>query len=170
MKMRILGWLFGKRESENKEKEKQKNETQDKYEKMPDLKRIFSSLPNIVKPTNIKSEDLKMQHSPSIQDRADAKSAAEKETKMAVSKNKVDDVYARIETAKSKNLEIVWLLHTNEDIPFKSLSQLMKNYRNIQASDSIKRISVNYVSEGRLREISPLDEQDIEGLVKKLKC
>lgn len=163
--MRILPRLYGKKEREKKEKKKQ-----EKWGKMPDFRKIFVSLPNIIKATII-PEDIKTQNDPSVQDRADAKSAAEKETKAAASKNKVDDVYARIETAKSKNLEIIWLLQTNnEDVPFKSLSELVEHYRNEQDSDSHKGISVNYASEGKLHEICPLNEQDLDGLAKKLEC
>jgi hypothetical protein len=170
MKMRILHWLYGKKEREKKEKKKQEKEKRERYERMPDFKRIFCSLPNIINAAIFKPRDIETQNVPSVQDRADAKSAAEKKIKAAASKNKVDDVYARIQTTKSRNYEIVWLLQTNEDVPYKSVRELMESYRNVKDSDSIKGISVNYVSEGKLHEISPLNEQDLDGLAKKLEC
>ena len=168
--MRILHWLYGKKEREKKEKKKREQEKQKRYEKMPDFKRIFCSLPNIINAAIFKPRDIETQNVPSVQDRADAKSAAEKKIKAADSKNKVDDVYARIETAKSKNMESIWLLQTNEDVPFESLSELMENYRNMKDSDSYRGISVSYAHKGELREISPLNEQDLDGLAKKLEC
>jgi hypothetical protein len=170
MKMRILDWLYGKKEGESKKKKKQEErEKQKKYEKMPDFKKLFASLSNIIKATII-PEDIETQHVPSVHDRADAKSAAEKKIKAADSKNKVDDVYARIETVKSKNLEIIWLLQTNEDVPYKSLSELIEDYGNVKESDSYRGMSVNYVCKGKLHEISPLSEQDLDNLAKKLEC
>ncbi len=161
--MRLFQWLSGKKEREKREKKKR-----EKYEKMPDFKKIFCSLPNIIKAATVKPKDIETQHVPSVQDRAAAKNDAEKKTKTAASKDKTDDIYTRIETAKSKNLEIIWLLQTNEDVSFKSLRELIENYRNEQDSVSIKGISVHYVSEGKLHEISSLNEQDLDGLAKKL--
>ena len=37
-------------------------------------------------------------------------------------------------------------------------------------SDAYRGMSVSYAQKGELREISPLDEQDLEGLAKKLEC
>jgi hypothetical protein len=170
MKMRILDWLYGNKEREKQEKKKQKKEKQEKSEKMPDFRRIFCSLPNVVKSKFLKPGDIETQHFPSFQDRADAKSAAEKELKAAVSKNKADDVCARIQTVRSKNLEVVWLLQTNEDIPYKSLKELIEGYRNVKDKDSYRGMSVNYASGGKLHEISPLHEQDLDGLAKILEC
>lgn len=164
MTMQILHRLFGK-----KKRKKKGKETREKYKQMPDFKKIFASLPDIINATII-PENTSTQHAPSAQDRADAKSAEEKKTKAAASKIKIEEVYARIETAKSKNLEIIWLLHTNEDVSFKTLPELIENFRNAQDRDSIKGISVNYVSKGKIREIYPLNEQDLDGLAKKLEC
>jgi hypothetical protein len=176
MKMGILSWLYGtsgreKRERNGQEKEKRKQEKakREKYEKMPDFKKLFASLPRIIKATII-PEEIEKQHVPSAQDRDAAKSAAEKKTKAAACKNKVDDFYARIETAMSKNLEIIWLLQTNEDVPFKTLGELIENYGNVKDNDSYRGMSVNYASKGKLYEISPLNEQDLDGLAKKLEC
>lgn len=160
--MRILRWPSGKMKKRKKEKA-----TKKKDERMPDFRAIFASLPNIINATII-PENTSTQHAPSAQDRADAKSAEEKKTKAAASKIKIEEVYARLETAKSKNLDIIWLLHTNEDVSFKTLPELIENFRNAQDRDSIEGISVNYVSKGKIREIYPLNEQDLDGLAKKL--
>ena len=165
--MRILHWLYGKKKREKKEKKKQEKIKQAKLEKMPDFRKLFASLPSIIKATII-PEDVETQHVPSVQDRAVAKGVAEKEVKATASKNKVDEVYTRIETAKRKNLEIIWLLQTNEDVPYKSLTELIENYHNLKDSDSHGKMSVNYASKGKLHEISPLNEQDLDGLAKKL--
>ena len=165
--MRILHWLYGKKKREKKEKRKQEKIKQEKLEKMPDFRKLFASLPSIIKATII-PEDMETQHAPSVQDRAEAKGIAEKQVKDSASKNKVDEVYARIETAKSKNLEIIWLLQTNEDVPYKSVCELIENYRNVKDRDSCRGMSVNYASKGKLHEISPLNEQDLDGLAKKL--
>lgn len=168
MKMRILQWLYGKKETEKREKKKQEKEKQEKYKKMPDFKKIFCSMPHIVKAADIEPTDIETQHVPSIQDRATAKSASEKEAKTASSNEKIKDVYTRIQTTKSRNYEIVWLLQTNEDIPYKSVCELIENYRNVKDRDSYRGMSVNYAHEGKLHEISPLSEQDLEGLARKL--
>ncbi len=168
MKMRILHWPYGKKEREKKEKEKQEKEKQEKYNKMPDFKRIFCSLPHIVKAANIKPRDIETQPLPPVQDRAAAKSASEKEVRTATSNEKVKDVYTRIQTTKSRNYEIVWLLQTNEDVPYKSARELIENYRNVKNHDSYRGMSVNYAHKGELHEISPLGEQDLAGLIKKL--
>ena len=155
--MRILKWFFGKSE---KPKKKQS-------ETMPNFKKIFALLPKIINATII-PDDTKTQDVPSVQDRAAAKSVAEKEAKTATSNEKMKDVYIRIQTAESKSLEIIWLLQTNEDVPYKSVRELIESYKNVKDSDSYRGISVNYASEGKLREISPLNEQDLDGLAKKL--
>jgi hypothetical protein len=169
MKMRILHWLYGKKRGEKKEKERQEKEKQEKYEKMPNFRKVFVSLPNIIKAVLI-PEDIETQHDPSVQDRAAAKSVADKATKATADKNKIDEVYTRIETVKSKNLEIIWLLQTNKDVPYKSLRELIESYRNVKDDDSYRGMSVNWAQKGKLHEISPLNEHELDGLAKKLEC
>jgi len=164
----ISHWLYGKKEREKKEKKQQEKENRERYETMPDFKGIFSSLPNIINAAIHKPREIEPQNVPSVHDRVAAKSAADKKTKAAASKDKVDDVYVRIETAKSKNMEIIWLLQANEDFPYKSLTELIENYHKLKDVDSHGRMSVNYAYKGELREISPLNEQDLEGLANKL--
>jgi len=166
--MRVLQWLYGKKEREKKEKKEKEKEKREKFEKMPDFRKIFCSLPNIVEATISKPREIETRPTTSVEERAAAKSAAQKEAKAEASKIKVDDIYTRIVTAKNKNLEIVWLLQTDKDVPFESLSELIENYRNAKDSDLYRGMSVSYAHKGELREISPLNEQDLEGLAKKL--
>lgn len=171
--MRILSRLFGKnRKGRHKKEEdwKGKNEKwrYEQYDIMPNFRRDFLSLPDIIKATAIEPEDTKKQNVPSVQDRTAARNVAEKEAKAVTCKEKVKDVHTRIQTAKSRNMEIVWLLQTNKDIRYKSLSDLIRGYGSVRASNSYKGMSVNYASDGELHEISPLDERDLEGLAKKL--
>ena len=168
--MGILHRLYGKKEKEKKERGKQEKEKREKWGKMPDFKKIFCSLPNIVNAAKSKPRDIETQHVPSVQDCADAKSAAEKKAKTATSIEKVTDIYTRIQTTKSRNYEIVWLLQTSEDVPYKSVCELIENYRKVKDRDSYRGMSVNYAFEGKLHEISPLNEQDLDGLAKKLEC
>jgi hypothetical protein len=172
MKMRILGWLLGKNEKGRGKNEKGQGKTEktknDQYVIMPDFRRLFAALPNIIKTTAIEQKDTKMQDALSVQEHAAAKIVAQREAKTATSKEKVRDVYTRIQTAKSKNVEIIWLLQTNEDIPYKSLSDLIGGYQKVKASDSYRGMSVNYASNEKLHTISDLTEEDLEGLAKKL--
>jgi hypothetical protein len=58
----------------------------------------------------------------------------------------------------------------DEDVPFKSVRELIESYRNVKDSDSFRGMSVNYAHKGSLHEISPLNEQELEGLAQKLEC
>ena len=172
--MQILRRLYGtsgrekrERKRHRKEKRKQEKAKREKCEKMPDFRKLFASLPNIVK-TTIIPEKMETQKVPSVQDRGAAESAAKMEAKKEASKDKIDNVYARIKTARSRNLEIIWLLQIDEDVPFESLTELIEGYRNVKDADSYKGMSVNYVSKGKLHEISPLNEQNLDDLAKKL--
>jgi hypothetical protein len=98
MKMRVLDRLYGKRAREKKEKRKKERAKQKEHDKMPDFKKLFASLPNIIKAPAI-PEDMETQHVPSVQDRAVAKSTAEQEVRTEAARNKTDDVFARIKTA-----------------------------------------------------------------------
>jgi len=157
-KMRVLRWLFGANVEEKYER----------YERMPDFRKNFVSLPDIVKATKIQSVDTHMQNVVSVQERAEAKDNAERETRAAISKEKVLDVYSRIQTAKRRNKEIVWLLQVDTDIRHTSLNELIASHRNLKDAESYRGMSVNYSSEGKLHEISPLVGQDLEGLAKKM--
>jgi hypothetical protein len=147
--MGILSWLFEKNE---------------KCETMPDFRKVFLSLPNTIKATKIPP---KIENAPSVQDRTAARVVAENKAKKATSEEKVKEVYARIQTARSRNKEIVWLLQTDKDFRYKSLNDLIENYANLKDTDLYRGMSVNYVSDGELHEIYPLCVQDLEGLTKK---
>jgi hypothetical protein len=156
--MKFFKWLFGP-------DEKGKNE---RYEKMPDFRKVFLSLPNIVKAAIIPTDDSKAANAPSVQERDAAKRSAENEAIAATSKEKVTEVLTRIQTAIHRDKKIVWLLQTDKEIPYESLSDLLRSYRSIKNSDSYRGMSVNYDFDGELHEISPLTEQDLEGLARKL--
>jgi hypothetical protein len=151
--MGILGWLFGKKEV---------------YEKMPDFRRLFDLMENVIDAKKAEPKEKEIPNLTALQDLAAAKNVAEQETKAAASKEKINGVYERIQTAKGRNLEIIWLLQANKDFPCKSLTELIENYHNLKDSDSHGRMSVNYASHGKLYEISSLSEQDLAGLAKKL--
>ncbi|RJP16706.1 MAG: hypothetical protein C4520_17900 [Candidatus Abyssobacteria bacterium SURF_5] len=156
--MKFLKWLFGPNQEGKNEK----------YEKMPNFKKIFASLPDIVKATAIPPDDSKRENDATAQERDAARCVAEDEARAAVSKDKVQDVYIRIQTAMNRNKEIIWLLQTDREISHKSLNDLLQTYRKMKDSDSYKGMSVNYGSAGELHEISSLNERDLEGLAQKL--
>jgi len=135
---------------------------------MPDFKKVFLSLPDIVKATIIPPDDPKETTAPSSGERDAARLSAENEAKAATSREKVDIVLARILTAIRKEKEIVWLLQTDKEILHRSASDLLKSYRNMKDRDLCRGMSVNYNFNGKLYEISPLSEQDLEGLSRKL--
>lgn len=151
--MGILSRLFGKKEE---------------YEKMPDFKRIFDLMENVIDAKIAEPEDEEIPDIASLQERAVAKSVAEQETRAAASREKINEVYGRIQTAEGRNMEIIWLLRTNKDFPYKSLTELIENYHNLEDGDSRGRMSVNYASKGKLHEISPLNEQELAGLAKRM--
>jgi len=159
MKMRILSWFFG-----DKKKEKRS---------MPDFKKDFAAFPDQIeagiievkdRPESIKSEKGRTDRA------AKAKKGSDKEAKTASDsyKARVDDVSIRIQTLESKNYEIVWLLLADENIPYKSLNELIEGYKAVKGNKSYRGMSVNYICEWEWYEISPLNEQDLEGLAKKL--
>jgi len=167
--MRILSWFFGDKKKKKKKRDKKKEERP-----MPDFKKDFAAFPDEIqagiieeknRPETIKSKQ-------GLSDRtAKAKTTSDKEAKTASDsyKAKGDDVYTRIQTVKSKNYEIVWLLQkTDKNIQFESLNELLECYRALKGNISYRAMSVNYVSEGKLYEISPLNEHDLEGLAQKL--
>jgi hypothetical protein len=160
--MKFFRWLFGPEEKGKKEKYEKISD------KMPDFRKVFLSLPDIVKATILPPDDPKEANAPSSQERDAARLSAENEAKAATSKEKVDIVHARILTAIGKDKEIVWLLQTDKEIQHKSLDDLLKSYRNMKNSDSYRGMSVNYDFDGKLHQISPLTEQDLEGLARKL--
>ncbi|GAB4354600.1 MAG: hypothetical protein Kow0099_38760 [Candidatus Abyssubacteria bacterium] len=168
MKIRILKRLFGKNESaKNKERKRNEKAKKEQYEIMPNFREQFALLPNIIKAILI-PEDTKPESGASVQEHAAAKSIAEKEAKTATSNEKVKDIYTRIQTTKNRNYEIIWLLQANEGAQYKSIDELIENYREVKDCESYRGMSVNYASNGKLYEISPLGEQDLAGLAKKL--
>ncbi|RJP18702.1 MAG: hypothetical protein C4520_13995 [Candidatus Abyssobacteria bacterium SURF_5] len=146
---------------------RKKEETTPVTPAMPDFKMLFLSLPDIVKPTTVPTEDATAAAPSSKARVAAARCSAESEAKAATSREKVNMVHARIQTAIQKHKEIVWLLQADKEILHGSLNDLFKSLRNLENSNSCKGISVNYVSDGKLREISPLTEQDLAGLARK---
>ncbi len=165
MKMRILDWLLGKTEKGQGKTDKTKN---DQSEIMPDYITLFAALPNTIKATAVEQKETKTQDALSIQEHAAAKIVAQTEARSATVKEKVKDVHTRIQTAKNRQMEIVWLLQADKDIPYKSLSDLIRGFENAKDSASYRGMSVNYVLNGNLHEISALDGEDLEGLAQKL--
>jgi hypothetical protein len=156
MKMGILSWLFG-----DKKKERS----------MPDFKKDFAAFPDEIQAGIIEEKDRpeSIKSKQAFSDRtANAKKISDKEAKTASDsyKAKGDDVHTRIQTAKSRNYEIVWLLQAHKDIPYKSLRELVEGYKAVKGNKSYRGMSVDYICEGELYEISPLNEQDLEGLAK----
>ncbi len=156
--MRFFKWLFGP-------EKKEKNE---KHEKMPDFKNIFLSLPNVIKTTIIPTDAAKTDEMSFARKRDAAKQAAESEAKAANSRYKIAEVHTRIQTAVRRKKEIVWLLQTDKETPHESIGELLKSFRSMKSSDSFRGMSVSYDCNGELHEISPLTEQDAEGLARKL--
>lgn len=164
----ILKWFFRRKErSKNKKTKETEKAEKEQYEIMPNFRNKFLLLPTVIKAAII-PEDTTPYNTPSVQDHAAAKSIAEKEARAAHSSDRVKDVFTRIQTTKSRNYEIIWLLRTDEDVPYKSVGELIESYNNVKDRDAFRGMSVNYASNGKLYEISPLHEQDLAGLAKKL--
>lgn len=162
MKIKLLSWLLGD------EKKGKKEESP-----MPDFKADFAALPDKIQAGIIeekdRSESIKSEQA--LSDRtAKAKEISDKEAKTVSDsyKAKGNDVHTRIQTVKSKNYEIIWVLQTDENIKYKSLNELVEGYKAVKGNKLFRGMSVNYISEGKLHEISPLNEYDLQGLAKKL--